>query len=137
MKPNNENQLLNRRIRPTAMRELVLKVLTDQTTAISLSELEKKFDRADKVTLYRTLKTFEEKKLIHSIDDGTGSMKYALCKETCQCNPEDLHIHFLCSVCSKTYCLDDITVPQVQLPAGFTLESLNLIIKGKCANCKK
>lgn len=137
MKPNNENQLLNRRIRPTAMRELVLKVLTDQTTAISLSELEKKFDRADKVTLYRTLKTFEEKKLIHSIDDGTGSMKYALCKETCQCNPEDLHIHFLCSVCGKTYCLDDVTVPQVQLPAGFSLESLNLMVKGKCANCKK
>lgn len=137
MKPNNENQLLNRRIRPTAMRELVLRVLTDQTTAISLSELEKKFDRADKVTLYRTLKTFEEKKLIHSIDDGTGSMKYALCKETCQCNPEDLHIHFLCSVCGKTYCLDDIAVPQVQLPAGFSLESLNLMVKGKCANCKK
>lgn len=137
MKPNNENQLLNRRIRPTAMRELVLKVLTDQSTAISLSELEKKFDRADKVTLYRTLKTFEEKKLIHGIDDGTGSMKYALCKETCQCNPEDLHIHFLCSVCSKTYCLDDIAVPQVQLPAGFSLQSLNLIVKGKCANCKK
>lgn len=137
MKPNNENQLLNRRIRPTAMRELVLRVLTDQTTAISLSELEKKFDRADKVTLYRTLKTFEEKKLIHSIDDGTGSMKYALCKETCQCNPEDLHIHFLCSVCGKTYCLDDIAVPQVQLPVGFSLESLNLIVKGKCANCRK
>lgn len=137
MKPNNENQLLNRRIRPTAMRELVLRVLTDQTTAISLSELEKKFDRADKVTLYRTLKTFEEKKLIHSIDDGTGSMKYALCKETCQCNPEDLHIHFLCSGCGKTYCLDDIAVPQVQLPTGFSLESLNLMVKGKCANCKK
>lgn len=119
------------------MRELVLRVLTDQTTAISLSELEKKFDRADKVTLYRTLKTFEEKKLIHSIDDGTGSMKYALCKETCQCNPEDLHIHFLCSVCGKTYCLDDIAVPQVQLPTGFSLESLNLMVKGKCANCKK
>ncbi len=132
-----ENQLQNRRIRPTAMRELVLKVLTEQSTAINLADLENKFEKADKVTLYRTLKTFEEKKLIHSIDDGTGSMKYALCKETCQCNPEDLHIHFLCSVCGKTYCLDDIAVPQVQLPKGFSLESLNLIVKGKCANCRK
>ncbi len=132
-----ENQLQNRRIRPTAMRELVLKVLTEQSTAINLADLENKFEKADKVTLYRTLKTFEEKKLIHSIDDGTGSLKYALCKETCQCNPEDLHIHFLCSVCGKTYCLDDIAVPQVQLPKGFSLESLNLIVKGKCANCRK
>lgn len=132
-----ENQLQNRRIRPTAMRELVLKVLTEQSTAISLADLENNFEKADKVTLYRTLKTFEEKKLIHRIDDGTGSMKYALCKETCQCNPEDLHIHFLCSDCGKTYCLDDIAVPQIQLPGGFSLESLNLIVKGKCANCKK
>jgi Fur family ferric uptake transcriptional regulator len=136
MKPNNENQLLNRRIRPTAMRELVLKVLTDQTTAISLSELEQEFEKADKVTLYRTLKTFEEKKLIHSIDDGTGSIKYALCKETCQCNPEELHVHFLCTICGKTYCLDDIAVPKVQLPAGFSLDGINMVVKGKCSNCK-
>jgi len=118
------------------MRELVLKILTDQTTAISLSELEQKFDKADKVTLYRTLKTFEEKKLIHSIDDGTGSMKYAICKEICQCNPEDLHIHFLCSKCGKTYCLDEIAVPEVQLPSGFSLDGINMVVKGKCSNCK-
>jgi Fur family transcriptional regulator, ferric uptake regulator len=137
MKVKIEDQLLYRRIRPTAMRGLVLKVLSDQTTAISLSDLEQKFDKADKVTLYRTLKTFEEKKLIHSIDDGTGSMKYALCKETCQCNPEDLHIHFLCSICGKTYCLDNISVPVVQLPAGFSIESMNMVVKGKCSNCTK
>lgn len=131
-----ENHLRNRKIRPTAMRELVLKVLTDQSTAISLADLEKNFEKADKVTLYRTLKTFEKKKLIHSIDDGTGSVKYALCQENCQCNPEDLHIHFLCTICSKTYCLDHIAVPKVQLPAGFSLDGINMVVKGKCSNCK-
>ena len=130
-----ENKLLDKNIKPTAMRQLVLKVLTDQKTAISLSELENKFEKADKATLYRTLKTFEENKLIHSIDDGTGSVKYALCKETCQCNPEDLHVHFLCTKCQHTYCLDDISIPEIILPVNFKLETINMVVKGICFNC--
>jgi len=137
MKSDSEKQLEIRNIKPTAMRELVLKVLSEQTAAISLADLEQTFEKADKVTLYRTLKTFEENKLIHSIDDGTGSVKYALCKETCQCHPEDLHVHFLCDKCKKVYCLNDIPVPTINLPKDFSLESVNMVVKGVCFNCKK
>ncbi len=131
-----ESRLISRRIKPTAMRELVLKILSEQKTAVSLAEIENKFDKADKTTLYRTLKTFEENKLIHSIDDGTGSVKYALCKETCQCNPSDLHVHFLCTKCKHTYCLNDIAIPTIILPTDFKLENINMVVKGVCANCK-
>ena len=137
MKKNIDKQLQSRNIKPTAMRQLVLQVLTEQKTAISLPELENKFERADKATLYRTLKTFEENKLIHSIDDGSGSVKYALCQETCECHPEDLHVHFLCTVCRQTYCLTDIVIPQINLPAKFQLESVNMVVKGVCSNCAK
>lgn len=132
-----DKKLTMRNIKPTAMRELVLKVLTEQNVAISLTDLEQKFDNADKTTLYRTLKTFEENKLIHSIDDGTGSVKYALCKETCQCHPEDLHVHFLCTKCHQTYCLNDISIPSIALPVNFKLETINLVVKGICSNCDK
>ena len=91
---NTDYKLINKNLKPTAMRELVLDALIEQRVAVSLSDLEKMFDKVDKTTLYRTLKTFEENKLIHSIDDGTGSVKYALCAENCQCNPHDLHVHF-------------------------------------------
>jgi Fur family ferric uptake transcriptional regulator len=126
-----------RNIKPTAMRQLVLKILTEQKATISLPELEQKFEKAERTTLYRTLKTFEENKLIHSIDDGTGSVKYALCKEACQCNPSDLHVHFLCTKCNHTYCLNDISIPNVILPANFKLETINMVVKGICTNCKK
>jgi len=119
------------------MRKLVLKVLSEKVTAISLADLEQHFEKADKVTLYRTLKTFEENKLIHSIDDGSGSVKYALCKETCLCHPEDLHVHFLCTKCRQTYCLTDLPVPAVNLPVQFSIKSVNMVIKGICANCRK
>ncbi|MFA6270888.1 MAG: transcriptional repressor [Candidatus Paceibacterota bacterium] len=134
----NENiniKLNAKSIKPTAMRQLVLHVLAEQNSAVSLQDLEQKFEKADKVTLYRTLKTFEEKKLIHSIDDGTGSIKYALCRESCQCRPEDLHVHFYCTKCKQTYCLNDIPIPSVNLPVHFTLENINMVVKGICANC--
>lgn len=134
---NTDDKLTNRNIRPTAMRELVLDILTEQTAAISLSDLEQNFHKSDKVTLYRTLKTFEEKKLIHSIDDGTGAVKYALCKESCQCHPEELHVHFLCLKCQHTFCLNDIPIPFIKLPVNFSIENINMVVKGVCSNCKE
>jgi Fe2+/Zn2+ uptake regulation proteins len=132
---NVDNKLNNRNIKPTAMRELVLDILIEQKVAISLSDLEQKFQKSDKVTLYRTLKTFEEKKLIHSIDDGTGAVKYALCKESCQCHPEDLHVHFFCLKCQHTFCLNDIPIPSINLPVNFDIENINMVVKGVCSNC--
>ena len=117
------------------MRLLVLEILTARKTAISLNELEAAFEKADRITLYRTLKTFQEKGVVHSIEDGTGSTKYALCEEGCECAPEDLHVHFHCSSCQKTFCLPKVGIPAFQLPARFELEEVNLVAKGICADC--
>jgi Fur family ferric uptake transcriptional regulator len=137
MKSQIDEQLGHRNIKPTAMRELVMKVFSEQVSAISMADLERQFKKADRVTLYRTLKTFEENKLIHRIDDGTGSVKYALCTESCQCQPQDLHVHFLCTNCNQTFCLNDIPVPSLNLPVNFNLDSISMVVKGVCANCNK
>mgnify|MGYP000093944943 CR=1 FL=1 len=42
-------------------------------------------------------KTSLENKLIHSIEDGSGMVKYAVCADGCNCDPIDLHYHFYCS----------------------------------------
>ena len=130
-----DKKLSTKNVKPTAMRELVLKILSEQTSAVSLADIENMFNKADKTTLYRTLKTFEENKLIHSIDDGTGAVKYALCKESCQCHPEDLHVHFFCIKCQHTFCLSDIPIPSINLPVNFSIENINMVVKGVCSNC--
>src|SRR5690606_12566039 len=81
-----ESNLLAKGVRPTAMRLLVLDYLLNQTAAVSLNDLETNFERSDRVTLYRTLKTFEENGLVHKVEDGTASLKYALCPDTCSTN---------------------------------------------------
>ncbi len=135
MDKNIDKKLSLRNIRPTAMRALVLKVLTDENKALSLTDLEKKFETADKATLFRTLKTFEKNKLIHRIDDGSGAVRYAVCHDSCQCSPQDLHVHFLCVKCNNTFCLHEIPIPTINLPVGFSMESVNMVVKGVCPNC--
>ncbi len=117
------------------MRLLVLDELSKMKTAVSLNDLEAAFDRADKVTLYRTLKTFQKHKLVHSVEDGTGSVKYALCQESCECRPEDVHAHFHCTRCNETFCLQDYHVPIDSLPRKFVLHEMSVVLRGLCDHC--
>jgi Fur family ferric uptake transcriptional regulator len=130
-----EKRLEQRDIKPTTMRLLVLKELIESQSSLSLKSLEAKFDRADRATLYRTLKTFESKKLIHSIDDGSGSVKYSVCTENCLCEPEDQHVHFYCEKCEETFCLTQSQIPQISIPSGFVVSNASMVYKGICANC--
>ena len=130
-----EKRLKDRNINPTAMRLLVLQHLMEREQALSLKDLEKSFHRADKSTLYRTLKTFEERRLIHRIDDGSGSVKYALCYEDCDCSLSDMHYHFHCQECNATFCLNTVEIPKVELPPGFKMTQANFVLQGVCANC--
>lgn len=131
-----ETILSSKGIAPTAMRILVLEYLQQQSTAVSLQDLEKDFQRSDRTTLYRTLKTFEEKGVIHAINDGTEATKYALCAGACKAGDHyDLHLHFYCYNCKQTYCLPKHPVPEVTLPGSFQLKELSLIAKGVCDTC--
>ncbi|WP_313113412.1 Fur family transcriptional regulator [Aequorivita sediminis] len=123
-------------VRPTAMRILVYNFLLENEAAKSLTDLENYFDKSDRTTLYRTIKTFEEKGVVHQIDDGTGTTKYALCEQGCNCQIEtDLHLHFYCNICDETVCLTDRKIPHINLPDGYTAEDANLVIKGRCEKC--
>lgn len=123
-------------IAPTTMRILVLEYLQKQTAAISLQNLERDFQYSERTTLYRTLKTFEEKGLIHTINISTEATKYALCADACKAgNHYDLHLHFYCYSCQHTYCLPRHQVPDLSLPGNYVLKELSLVAKGICENC--
>lgn len=131
-----ENILIAKQISPTAMRLLVLEFLLKQKSAISLSDLEKEFGHSDRTTLYRTLKTFEEKGMIHNIKDGTESVKYAICEADCKDGIHyDMHLHFYCTKCKELFCLPKTEMPQVNLPKNFQLEEVSLVARGICNTC--
>lgn len=131
-----EKILEDKKIRPTAMRLLVLKFMLEQSHAVSLNELEGQMSHSDRVTLFRTIKTFEEKGLVHRIEEGSGISKFAMCSDDCEVScHHDLHIHFYCNSCKETYCLPKTHVPEVSLPNKFKLQEINLMAKGICDKC--
>lgn len=132
-----EKMLEARNIRVTAVRLLVLKAMQNHPQAFNLADIEQKLETIDKSTLFRTITLFHEKQLIHSIDDGSGSIKYSVCSKDCHCVPKDLHVHFFCLHCKKTFCLESIHIPQIALPQGFSMQSANYVIKGICSHCPK
>ena len=131
-----QKKLNDKSIRPTAVRMLVYNYLASKTIASSLTDIERFMDQVDRTTLYRTLKTFEEKGVVHQIDDGTGVQKYARCEEDCNCEPQDLHLHFHCIKCNETQCLTNRKIPHINLPKGFVVKDANLVVKGICDQCE-
>lgn len=130
-----EEMFALRKIRPTAIRTMVLRAMIGHTSAFSLPDLEEELATVDKSTLSRTIRLFHEHHLIHSIDDGSGAVKYSVCRDDCQCALGDLHVHFHCNRCGNTYCMEHISIPNIALPEKFTLESVNFVMKGICAQC--
>ncbi len=131
-----EQVLESKNIRVTAMRLLIYKFLAENQVAVTLSDIENTFEKAERTTLYRTVKTFVEKDIVHQIDDGSGIVKYALCEQDCSCEIEtDLHLHFHCNNCNETVCLTDHKIPLIKVPDGFVSENVNLVVKGVCDKC--
>lgn len=122
----------------TDSRLQILGLFYDHEGALAHADIEKNTgDAIDRVTIYRTLQTFEEKGIIHTIPTADNSVKYALCKEQCaEGHHHDNHVHFICDDCGKTICLDDVLVPEVKLPKGFQPHQSNMVVTGVCGDCK-
>lgn len=121
----------------TAPRLKILKTFMKFPTAITHNDLERELGKNfDRVTIYRTLISFEEKGLIHKIMAPSGEARYAMCSTHCdEHTHNDDHIHFSCNNCGSVYCLTDVVIPDLRLPKGFQFTALNFIIEGVCKNC--
>lgn len=134
--PHSETLLKNFKLRSTPNRQEILDLFLIRNYALSQSDIEKEIhNHPDRVTVYRTLKTFLDKGLIHKVLDDEGSLKYALCSEACQApvHHHD-HVHFKCLRCGQTNCLN-IEVPPVKLPKGYRAQEVNVLIQGICDRC--
>ncbi len=129
--------LKKNRLSITGSRLKILELFLHQDGALAHADIEKKSgSNFDRVTVYRTLQTFVEKGIVHTIPTADNSVLYALCKDDC-CDGRhyDRHVHFLCRECNTTVCLDDINVPDVKLPKGFDPEQVEVVVKGICKKC--
>jgi Fur family ferric uptake transcriptional regulator len=110
---------------------------TKDASALKHSDIEKSLSHIDRVTIYRTLQVFTDKGIIHTIPGTDGSARYALCRSGCDAgHHHDNHVHFLCTCCGETQCLDHVLVPQVPLPDGFEASRQEMMVSGTCIKCR-
>lgn len=129
--------LKNHKLRVTDCRIDVLKKFLGSDHALSSRELEESFTQYDRVTMYRTLHSFVDKGILHSIPDDSGFARYGICHETC--SPEEHshdHIHFKCEDCGSIECVTSHDIPVIKIP-GYQINEVNMIISGICESCKK
>jgi Fur family ferric uptake transcriptional regulator len=114
----------------TVSRTRILRVLLDSQVALSEKEIRSRLDRqADRATVYRTLKTFTDKGIVHPVITENLSTKYVLKKA-----PKN-HLHFKCTVCDKVYCMTAVTLSAYTLPEGFIQYDTNFLVTGICRSC--
>ena len=131
-----EALLASHGIKPTANRIVVARTLAAAERPMSLTELEYKILSIDKSGVFRALTLFREHHLVHVIEDGGDGVRYELChSHDGHAEDDDQHVHFYCKRCHRTFCLTDMPIPTVSLPAGYELHDINYMAKGLCPEC--
>ncbi len=132
-----EEQILKKhQLKRTSVRKGLLTIFLNSETALSHAMIEKQVEY-DRVTLYRTLNTFEEKGIVHKIMNFEGVAEYALCASGCaEDHHHDHHIHFYCEKCRKTSCMPEEYTPKIELPTEYQVKEIQFSVKGVCPTCK-
>ena len=130
-----EKLLTEHGVKVTANRILVARALSQAERPLSLTELEQVLETMDKSSMFRTLSAFREAHLVHVLEDAGEGMRYELCYSHDEHHDDDLHVHFYCTSCHRTFCLWDIPVPEVEVPNGYLPESYSFLVRGLCPEC--
>lgn len=124
-------------VKATSNRLLVMREIFRSHAPLSLSELERALVSLDKSSISRVLNLLQKHHVIHGVEDGRGIIKYELCHADRHCSEGDMHAHFYCEKCGKVYCFKEIAAPIVDVPVGFSISSINYMLKGTCPACAK
>ncbi|MBR6979216.1 MAG: transcriptional repressor [Prevotella sp.] len=125
-------------VKVTANRIVVARELDRSSQPMTMAELERKILTIDKSGIFRVLTLFKAHHLVHVIEDGGGAgARYELCRSRHGDFDDDEHPHFHCEACGRTFCLEDTSVPNVDLPEGFQQATVSLLVRGLCPDCAK
>ena len=122
----------------TKFRTQLLDLFFTSEKSLSIEDILNYFKNSiNKVTVYRSLASFENKGLIHKVPDSNNFKRYSLCKEECNSSSHNHnHGHFICYSCNQTFCVEYIKYPDITFLKGFDVKELKLTLEGYCSDCK-
>jgi Fur family transcriptional regulator, ferric uptake regulator len=126
-------------LKRTPVRLGVLEVLAESDQPLDVADLLKKLPNfTEPVTVYRTLNTFVEKKIIHRVRGEDRSWRYAAGSPVD--HSEHQHAHFVCDSCGKVECLSEAKFPpklmeKIQARPGYLVSYPEVLLHGTCPHC--
>ena len=132
-----EHLLEEHGIKATANRLMIARALHDAHRPLTMTELEAELETVDKSNIFRTLQIFRDAHLVHALEDTGEGIRYELCHSHSHETDDDLHVHFFCENCHRTFCLEDVHIPEVVVPEGYSAQSASYLIRGICPSCQK
>ena len=142
--PTADELLKQHALKRTPVRVGVLKILEAAAAPLDAADVLKQLpEQTEPVTVYRTLNTFTEKKIVHRVRGEDRSWRYALGSITGdrKSTADHQHAHFVCDECGTVECVDDIKIPTKALTAvppapGYQINYPEVLLHGTCPKCK-
>jgi Fur family transcriptional regulator, ferric uptake regulator len=141
-RPKNLDELLRTAgLRCTSVRLEVLKVFAQAGQPVSAPQvLERLPEGIDRVTLYRTLNTFTDKKLLHRVRGDDQIWRYGLGDSNGAARHG--HAHFVCDKCGTVECLSDTPTREkapkrTGLRPGYRVDYSEVLVHGACPDCSR
>ena len=122
------------------MRLGVLSILEVAAAPLDVVDVLKQLpEQTEPVTVYRTLNTFIDKKIVHRVRGEDRSWRYALGER--KATADHQHAHFVCDECGTVECVDDVKIPAKVLAAadpgpGYQISYPEVLLHGTCPKCK-
>ncbi len=129
------NILYQAGLKRTPGRIALLKLLLSSPHPLSQQEIASRLEkvRLNRVSIYRSLHTFLQSGIVHRVESGDRTWRFAVCG----CGSRGhCHPHFICSRCGRVECLSGFKMPETgYLQPGYVVEEQELYLRGRCATC--
>lgn len=122
-------------LKVTPLRVAILEVMDHAHAPLSAEEIAEKLNKLsfDRATLFRTLKTFSETKILTPVDLGEGFTRYER-----NCDVHHHHHHIICTSCKEVqtlpFCVPDEFLKYLR-GKGYKELTHRLDFSGLCKKC--
>jgi Fur family transcriptional regulator, ferric uptake regulator len=130
-----DNLLGSVKLKRTGPRITILNILLNAKKPQTAEEIMAAMstNSANKVTVYRTLESMAEAGLVHKAFIHKRAEYFELADH---CSEKQCHPHFTCTICGKTHCLTEMSLPMAKTPyKGFVIKRQQVCFEGLCPVC--
>lgn len=115
----------------------VLTYFMGSKTALTHTDLEQIYNgKIDRVSLYRMLHSFSDKKILCKLFDTSGAISYVFDKHSTK-DHSHFHPHYKCKTCNDVVELPELPKSYMEQLKKLNIDEFNILAEGTCNECQK